>query len=264
MLSGVQGGYCAYLSRRVALVGILVIMVIPLAVLAGAAQTNSPTLSGEFANPPITARPQVRFWTPAAAVSESGLRRDVDFLARAGFGGVEVVGFNAPAGVDNEFAWGTEAWNRLMNIATTEAGMNGITVDFANGPRWPIAMPGIKSADDPGSLYELTYGTAVIQPGQSFAGVVPPRRRIRPEGTTKLIAVLAYPMTADRVLDQSGLVDLTKRVSIDPTDNSKSTVEFTAPAGTSPWRKMETWPSRDKSGAWARSLRGAKAAELSA
>jgi hypothetical protein len=72
-----------------------------------------------------------------------------------------------PKSVGPEFEWGTDAWNRLMKTAATQAGKDGMTVDFTNGPRWPIAMPGIKLADDPGALYEMTYGSVVVLPGQS-------------------------------------------------------------------------------------------------
>ena len=237
----VQNYRCNSAQKLVSL-GIIAAILASLFISVCVAQTSSTaTLAKDFANPPVAAKPQVRFWTPAAAISEAGMRRDIDDLTKAGFGGVEVVGFNAPAGVSNEFAWGTEAWNRLMNIAASQAGKDGVTVDFANGPRWPIAMPGIKSADDPGALYELAYGSAVVQPGQSFSGIIPARRKVRPEGTTKVIAVLAYPMTADKVLDQSALMDLTPKVSIDRADNAKSTVEFTAPAGTNPWVIFTFW-----------------------
>jgi len=242
VLSGLQSYYHSYTRRKLASLGILAVAVSPLIILVATAQTSSaPALASEFANPPQSARPQVRFWTPAAAVSNAGLRGDVDALAKAGFGGVEVVGFNAPAAAGPEFAWGGDAWNRLLNTAATQAGKDGITIDIANGPRWPIAMPGVRSADDPAALYELTYGSAVVQPGQSFAGAVPARRKVRAEGTTKLDAVLAYQMTADKVLDASSVIDLTPKARIDLADNAKSTVDFTAPAGANPWVLFTFW-----------------------
>ncbi|MEO6815101.1 MAG: glycosyl hydrolase, partial [Edaphobacter sp.] len=116
-----------------------------------------------------------------------------------------------------------------------------VTADFTNGPRWPIAMPGVKSADDPAALYEMTYGSKVIQPGQTYVGVVPARRKIHTEGASKLDAILAYRMTGHKVLDPSSLIDLTTKAHIDPADNAKSTVEFTAPSGSDPWVLFTFW-----------------------
>lgn len=202
---------------------------------------GNPTLASGFANPPQSARPQVRFWIPGAAVTDTGLRGDIDAFAQRGFGGFEIVAMGLPKNVGPEFQWGTDAWNRLMTTVATQAGKDGITVDFTNGPRWPVAMPNIKSADDPGALYEMTYGSVVVQPGQLHTGVVPPRRKVRHEGTTKLDAVLAYRLTAEKTLDASSIIDLTAKTRIDSSDNANSSVDFTAPAGSDPWILFSFW-----------------------
>jgi hypothetical protein len=207
------------------------------------------SLAHVFANPPLRARPQIRFWTPGAAVTDSGLRADIGELADLGFGGFEIVAFAPPKGIGPEYAWGSGAWNRLMNTVTMEAGKRALTVDFTNGAKWPIAMPSIKSADAPGALYEMTYGSVILQPGQHYEGAVPQRRRVHPEGTPKLDAVLAFRQPSEGTLDASSVIDVTPQTKQDTSDNRKSTVDFTAPPGSDSWVLFSFWeqPSAQKS-----------------
>jgi alpha-L-rhamnosidase len=200
-----------------------------------------PSLSAGFADPPRSARPQIRLWTPGAAVSDAGLRADIDTIAQLGFGGLEIDAFAAPAKVGDGLDWGSEAWSHLMNTAAAQAARDGISVDFTNGANGPIALPAVKSADDPGALYELTYGSLVLKPGESYSGLVPPRRKIRRQGTTHLAAVLAYRLVGDKTLDASSIVDLTARTRIDATDNGKSSIEFTAPSEPNSWVLFSFW-----------------------
>lgn len=237
----------------ITMIAILAIQCGPMRPQAGPLQSSHPktrnaaqpsdqlTLASQFANPPQTARPQVRFWTSSAAVTDDGLRGDIDSIAKRGFGGIEIDAFPVPKGIGPKFKWGTKAWNHLINVAASEAGKDGLTVDFANGPQWPIAMPEVKSADSPASLYEMTYGSVVLRPGQTYDDVVPPRRKVRSEGRSQLDAVLAYRMMGDKVLDASSVIDMTAKTHIDHTDNAKSTVAFTAPDGPDPWVLFTFW-----------------------
>lgn len=199
------------------------------------------TLSDDFSSPPTSSRPQIRYWIPGAAVTNQGIREDFEDIRNAGFGGVEIDSFPLPKGIPPEYGWGTDAWNRLVRFIADEAMKDHMTVDFTNGPSWPIAMPSIKSADDPAALYELTYGSQSVAGGELFSGVVPQRHKKRKEGTTKLIAVLAYRTPGKKVLDFSSMVDLTSRTVIDTQDNSKSTVQFQAPEGKDPWTILTFW-----------------------
>ncbi len=176
----------------------------------------------------------------------------IDGFARVGFGGLEVDAFPVPKGVSKDFEWGTPAWNHLMHITASQAGANGMTIDFTNGPKWPIAMPEIRSADDPAALYELTFGTATVSAGQTFNGTLPKRRKIRGEGTTNLVAVLAYRMTGVKELDPTSVIDLTGKVRVNAEDLPGSTVEFTAPEGNEPWILFSFWeqPSAQRTGAF--------------
>ena len=106
-------------------------------------------------------RPQVRYWIPEAHVTEAGLRADIRSFARRGFGSIELVAvnfFDTP--MPDDHRWGTPAYYAAVRTVLDEARALGLAVDVANGPGWPISVPQIKDADDPATIYELTYGAS--------------------------------------------------------------------------------------------------------
>lgn len=196
------------------------------------AQTDSSgtnTLSNEFKNVPKEAKSRIRYWVPQAAMEEEDLKQDIKNLADMGYGCVEVVAITVSDSIGEENIWGTDNWNHMMKIILQTAKECGITVDFTNGPAWPIAMPNISSADDEAALYEMTYGVVDVAGGTTYQGIVPERTTIRQEGTPKLNAVLAYRKTADKTIDFNSRIDLTDQVVLDWENQANSTITFTAP-----------------------------------
>lgn len=139
-------------------------------------------------------RPKIRFWLPGAAMDETDLREEIRMLAKRGFGGIEVVVLqNLPKEILlSDDGWGGANWNRMLDIINDEVKKQGMSLDLAVGPGWPIASPVIKSADDPGVLHELTYGCLNLTGGTHYAGPLPKRRVIREAGMPERIAVMAY------------------------------------------------------------------------
>ena len=122
-----------------------------------AAQVGTPraNVAAEFQNPPRQYHPHARTWIPQAAEDESVLRAQVDDLAKAGIGDVEIVGFDinrgggrgpaptagvalatpAPPPIDTAvYGWGTPNWTKTMATVLDEAGKYGVKVTFAMGP----------------------------------------------------------------------------------------------------------------------------------
>lgn len=204
-----------------------------------------PPLLDSFAAPPRGLRPRVRYWVPQGAVTEAGIRRDVQALATQGFGGIELVSMGMPSGIPAERAWGTPHWNRAMWVAADEAAAQGLSFSVANGPSWPVAMPGVASADDPASLFELTYGQQLIAMGSRYQGRVPAGKVRHAEGTPRLVALFAYPMKDDRTLDPARAVDLTRAVAA-----AGGTISFAPPTDDERWMLLAFWgqPSTQKVG----------------
>ncbi|MGO2750859.1 MAG: glycosyl hydrolase [Pseudoclavibacter sp.] len=198
------------------------------------------SLAVTFAEPVQDDRPRVRLWTPGAAITEEGLRSTIESLDAQGFGGVEIVAFAAPDAAGDEWGWGTERWNQLVSVALDEASARDMAIDLTNGPRWPIAMPGIESADDPAASYELTFGHADVAAGTTYSGLLPERGQIREEGSPQLVAALAYPVATDGALDVTRAQDLTATVT-GPESPSTASLEWAAPADGEAWKVFAFW-----------------------
>lgn len=198
-----------------------------------------------FSSPAPDVRPRVRYWVPQAAVTEAGIRRDVQMLASQGFGGIELVSMDMPQGIPASYAWGTPRWNRMMAVAASEAARNHLSFSVANGPSWPIAMPGVISADHPGSLFELTYGETLIEAGSRYRGKVPAGKVRHAEGTPKLEALLAYPLKGERALDMKRVIDLTRTAQA-----GGGAISFTPPTRAERWILLAFWgqPATQKVG----------------
>lgn len=156
------------------------------------------------------ARPKIRYWLPSAAVDHDDLRHELEDLKRRGFGGVEIVTLSSiPMEIaTGEDGWGTQHWNDTVEFIAAVTRELGMSLDIANGPGWPIAMPSIHHADDPAALRELTYGVTVCDQGGHYHGEIPGRRVVHDEGTSALLHVMAYLETGPKVLRQSSYRDL--------------------------------------------------------
>lgn len=204
-----------------------------------------PQLLTSFSSPAPELRPRVRYWVPQAAVTEAGIRRDVQRLASQGFGGIELVSMDMPKGIPASYAWGTPRWNHMMAVAADEAARHGLSFSVANGPSWPVAMPGVASADHPASLFELTYGEVLIEAGSRYQGKVPAGKVSHAEGTPKVVALLAYPVTGDRTLDMTRAMDLTGAAT-----GGGEAISFTPPTRDERWMLLAFWgqPATQKVG----------------
>lgn len=160
-------------------------------------------------------RPKVRYWVPAAAMDEADLREEICLLKERGFGGVEVVMLSeTPEEIlTGDEGWGTENWNRMIKVIADTTQKLGMTMDLANGPMWPIAMPAVQNADNPAALHELTFGILEVPESGYYKGPLPKRRTKRTEGRAKLVHVMAYLETSDLVLKQESYRNLSDSVS---------------------------------------------------
>lgn len=160
-------------------------------------------------------RPKVRYWIPDAAVDEEDLKLEMKQLKERGFGGVEIVTLaTVPEEImTGEDGWGTERWNHIAEVIGQTAEELGMTVDFANGPMWPISMPTVKDADDPAAICELTYGVTEVGADGSYKGRLPERRVKHEEGTPVLVHVLAYQQNEEGKLIEKSYKDLREHMS---------------------------------------------------
>lgn len=179
-----------------------------------------------FRSPDSKYRPKVRYWMPHAVVSERGIVRDMADLAARGFGGVEVVTMRES--VDYRFynrdnMWGSVAWIEAMKILLREAKRNCLTVDFANGPSWPIADIHATNPDDQSVIRELAYGLKVLAPGEHFDGEVPKPATDKATPYQRLISLALYKKTGENEIDLESYspLPLDDTVSVTAPDDSE-------------------------------------------
>ncbi|MGN9841084.1 glycosyl hydrolase [Nonomuraea sp. H19] len=193
-----------------------------------------------FARPRRSARPMVRWWWPDAHVDPAEIRREIDQLAAAGFGGAEIAAVHHsirdksvldPAG----HGWGTPAWNTAVEAALDQAARRGLTIDLTIGPSWPAAVPTI-TPDSEAAVKELAHGSVTVAGGTTYAGEVPPPA-VPGHPVRKLLLVQAARIEpAHSTRDETGLDPASVvEVAVDGGD-----VDWTAPAG-GEWVLIAYW-----------------------
>lgn len=170
------GGPCPAL-RTIVAVTVLATMVVP-----GAARSQA-SLEQAFRAPPEAAKPRLRWWWPGGAVTDAELKREIDLLADAGFGGAEIQALNPgipdltpdELGAINDYA--TPPFFTHVRAAANAAAARGMTLDYTFGSSWPsgggFAIPPEKA------LVELTMAATSVTGGAPGPVVVniPPRTK---------------------------------------------------------------------------------------
>jgi hypothetical protein len=196
----------------------------------------------DFASPPRSTAPKFRWWWPNGQVSPAELAREVDAVADAGFGGLEVADVHHSGLVDldvEHFGWGSPPWIAGLERALTQAARRGITLDLSMGPSWPAAVPTI-TPDSPAASQELAHGVVTVPAGTTYAGPVPASVLPAGKGVTRqtILAVQAArvvgtPTATVTTLDPSSVVDLTATVA-------GTQITWTAPTD-GPWVLLGYW-----------------------
>ena len=76
-----------------------------------------------------------------------------------------------------------------------------ITVDFANGPSWPIADIHATSPDDQSVIRELAYGLKVLAPGEHFEGEIPKPATDKATPYQRLISLALDRISGENEID---------------------------------------------------------------
>jgi hypothetical protein len=109
-------------------------------------ETGSAFVRRQFASPPRKYRPLVRWWWPGNDVTEPELRREIDVLDKAGFGGAEIQAFNKGFAAFNfsqaQFqrinGFASPSFFRHVGVAVEEARNRGMFIDYTFGSGWPF------------------------------------------------------------------------------------------------------------------------------
>ncbi|MEU0039838.1 glycosyl hydrolase, partial [Streptomyces sp. NPDC006333] len=175
-----------------------------------AAAASAPSLP--FAEPAREVRPKFRWWWPDGLVRPDEIRREIDQIADAGFGGAEIGAVHHSvtdtAVLDTaHHGWGSASWVAGVEAALAQAARRGITVDLTIGPSWPAAVPGI-TPDSDAAVKELAYGTVTLAAGTAYSGAVPAPVYAAASGVTRqdlLLVQAARVNTANSTRKETGL-----------------------------------------------------------
>ncbi len=113
-------------------------------------QSQAQSVRQTFQHPGKAYRPMVRWWWPGGDVSDVELRREVDLLDQANFGGAEIQPFLIGLKDDMPDAtrkrvddYLTPAFFAHMGAALKEAQARGMWLDYTFGSGWPFGGAGV-------------------------------------------------------------------------------------------------------------------------
>lgn len=136
-----------------------------------------------------TTRPWTRWWWMGNAVDTAGLNGQLEELAKAGIGGVEISPIYGVKGFEEQFLEHlSPAWIDMLDHAIHKAGALGMQVDMIQGTGWPFGGPQVGPSWAASRLFVQKYwlegGQSLEQPIEITQG--------RQTGFATLEAVLAF------------------------------------------------------------------------
>ena len=105
---------------------------------------------GDTSWPTVTAecRPWTRWWWLGSAVDEENLSRELEAIAAAGFGGVEITPIYGAKGAEQRFLkFLSPEYVAAVEFTCAEAARVGLGVDMATGTGWPFGGPHVGPDD---------------------------------------------------------------------------------------------------------------------
>jgi hypothetical protein len=182
-----------------------------------------------FRQPPVTAKPFVRWWWNGDKLSAKEILRELDVMKEAGIGGVEINPIAFPGGDDlgiPSMQWLSPEWIEMVKVALKGAAERGMICDIIVGSGWPFGAE-ILEGDDRSQLLTLTSkkvrGPETIRwEVADIFNDVKPRVHAPHKGTDyELYGVCLAPVQMDKFEQPRWL----------PFDKNQSTLEIEAPEG---------------------------------
>ncbi len=157
--------------------------------------------------PPIVAetKPWTRWWWQGSAVDRTSLSAQLESLAKAGFGGVEVTPIYGVRGTEARFIrYLSPEWMAMLDHALSEATRLKMGVDMATGTGWPFGGPWV---DDDTEARSIAHKRWTLAGGQRLAEPVTLRQASLVSAIGKRVQItdLVEPLTANRDLQALAL-----------------------------------------------------------
>ena len=137
------------------------------------APSQSDALLRGFLDPPNGARPRVWWHWMNGNISEDGIRLDLDWMQRAGLGGVTIFegAINTPQVVPHRLIYMTPEWKQAFDDAVKTARSKGMEVAIASSPGWSeTGGPWVPAAE---GMKKMVWTATRIAGGRPFRGTLP-------------------------------------------------------------------------------------------
>ncbi len=189
------------------------------------AQQQADPLEAGFRTPPAEARPFVWWHWMNGNVTADGAERDLEWMARAGIGGVQLFEGNlaTPQVVSDRLAWGGAGWASALRRSADAAARLGLRFGIASSPGWSSSGAPFVTPD--AAMKKLVWSETRVSADRPFDGrLAPPPRIAGPyqdlASPTPLapfyrdVRVLAVPEADDRL--QPVAIQASGGVPVDP------------------------------------------------
>ncbi len=222
----------------------------------------SPQVSRSREWPAITreAKPWTRWWWQGSAVDRAGLTANLQSIAAAGFGGVEITPIYGVRGEESRFIpYLSDRWVEMLEHSLTEARRLDLGVDMATGTGWPFGGPSVGEDTAARNMVHRTWtvaaGGRVNEPIRFVQAALVRTARPLPPGR---LTTVANPIAANKDLQELALehvkyerplplvaliaydgsgrsTDLTARV------DAQGTLDWTAPSASTLYAVFGGW-----------------------
>jgi hypothetical protein len=124
--------------------------------------------------PVNTAKPWAYWWWMGSAVTEEGIRKNLDDFAGAGLGGLHIIPIYGVKGYEKDFlTFLSPKWNDMLTFTVREAAKRGMGIDLSLGTGWPYGGPWVATADGARKFEFRNDSLQIVPTGQKVKRAAP-------------------------------------------------------------------------------------------
>ncbi len=131
------------------------------------------SLEAGFRNPPAQAKPRVWWHWMNGNITQEGIAKDLEWMARVGIGGVQNfdAAMETPVVVNKRLSFMSDEWQEAMRYAVKKADSLGLEFAIASSPGWSLTGGPWVAPED--AMKKLVWSQQVIEGGARLDVVLP-------------------------------------------------------------------------------------------